>query len=224
MIAAAPPGPPGKTGQGGKVQLPQKPPPNLKGLNYSAVAVAAAAAAAANHLAFGAGATPIQQQQAAAASAGLQQAATAAGLGQVPIFIGSGGVGASQGIALTQGQRYSLTVKATGGGPLPASFQGQTQASIQAQLNAASIAATVVSVKYSPDGTTLFIEEDHCGPSSATANPNSSGGVTTSYAPMGPGACGAAGWSTTKKAVVFGGGAVVLAAVVAAGTKAAGLW
>lgn len=137
---------------------------------------------------------------------------------------------AGQGFSLQQGRRYSVTTK-TSSGALPASFQGQTVASVQAQLDSAGIRSTVLSVKYSPDGTTLFIEEDHCGPTIPTSNPVKvlDGGlsVTSSYADMGAASCGAmqpAGWSTTKKAVVFGGGAAVVLIVAAAGSKAAGWW
>ena len=145
--------------------------------------------------------------------------------------------GASAGIGavafpLQQGQRYSLQIKSNSGA-LPSGFGSPSNqlsiAALQAQLNAAGVQSTVVSVKYAVDGTTLILEEDHCGPTTSTSNPfvSPDGSVTTTYQGM-PGAqCGAiapAGWSGTKKLVVFGGGAVVLAAVVAAGTKAAGLW
>lgn len=154
-------------------------------------------------------------------------------IGGIPIHIlggSSGGVGVVL-QQLKQGRRYSLTIRAASGGVLPASlgsYSSQlTKEQIQAQVDAAGIQSTVVSVKYAPDSKALVLEEDHCGPTINTSNPYTSGGVTTTFADMGAASCGAvqpAGWSTTKKAVVFGGGALALAVVAAGATKAAGLW
>ena len=153
--------------------------------------------------------------------------------GGLPVSVGIIGgkipPGVNAPFSLQQGQRYSLTIKASGGA-LPASFPTD-KAGLQAQIDAAGIQATVVSAKVSPDGTTLFVEEDHCAPNTTVANPTviTDGGVTvtTNYQVMGAGSCSAVqpvGWSSTKKVVVYGGAATAVIAAAAVGTKLAGWW
>ena len=223
MIAAAPPAPPGKVGfNPGKI-VPFKPPPNLKPLAYGQQAATSGA--------FAPGATQAAIQAGLSATQAFQATAVAAGAPSLPPLVGGVSTGGTP-FPLTQGQRISVMIKSNSGA-LPGGFGSPsaplTNAQLQAQLDAAGIQSTVRSVNYSADGTTLFVEEDHCGPTTSTSNPfvAPDGSVTTSYQDLAGGQCGAvqpAGWSKTKKAVVFGGGAVVLAVVVAGGTKAAGLW
>jgi len=219
---------------------PKKPPPGITAAQRAALLAAAEAAqlaaaaqraVAATNQAHAASATNTAIQAGLIATQSFQATATAAGAPGLSSLVGGVSSGAAV-FPLTQGQRISLQIKSNSGA-LPGAFGSPSAplsvAALQAQLDAAGVAATVVSVKYSADGTTLFLEEDHCGPTTSTSNPfvAPDGSVTTTYQSMGAGQCGAvvpAGWSTTKKVVVLGGGAVVLAAVVAAGTKAAGLW
>jgi hypothetical protein len=140
---------------------------------------------------------------------------------------GSPGAGASLGtgisktappapFVLTQGHRIQATTTVPGG--LPADFQGQTVATLQAQINKnlGVGVATVISVTY-PNATTLVVVEDHCGPTQTTTSPfvTTDGGVTitTNYLDMGLGKCAppaAPGMSTGEIAAVAGGGAIVL--------------
>jgi len=168
---------------------------------------------------------PITLGGAVATSSGKLVPVVSGLLDGVPSKFG-GGAGINAPLQLQQGQRYSITIKSSG--QLPSGYP-TTVSDLQAQLNAAGIQSTVVSVKPSSDGTTLFVEFDHCGPTSSIANPTvaSDGSVTitSTYQVMGAAtACTAPGWSPTKKAVVFGGGAAAVLVVAAGATKAAGWW
>lgn len=120
-------------------------------------------------------------------------------------------VGAGLALTLQTGHRYAIEARADSG-PLPASFQGATVERIQADMNAAGIAVNIVSVKYAPDGSALYVEEDHCGSATTVVSPTTANGVTTTYTDMGPAStCAATGMSKGEKVAIGVGVAAVIA-------------